>query len=83
MVFETPTLLLEVPPIEHMLAMKVARFAGDTDIADASILLKDMRLRFSDVEDVWTQIGGFVPVAKQDAAHYYLLKLWEDLDESA
>jgi hypothetical protein len=82
-VFETATLALEVPSLEHMLAMKVARFAGDTDIGDATILLQNMRLRFSDVEDVWTQIGGFVPVAKRDAAHYYLLKLWEDLDESA
>jgi hypothetical protein len=34
-VFETPTLVLEVPSPESMLAMKLARSAGDTDLDDA------------------------------------------------
>jgi hypothetical protein len=82
-VFETDRIALEVPSAEHMLAMKLARFATNTDQADAKILLKIMRLRFSDAEDVWTHIGGLMPVAMREGAHYNLLTLWDDLNESA
>jgi len=79
-VFETSSLVLEVPAPEHMLAMKVARYAGDTDIADAKILLPLLHL--DDVEEVWTRIGGLVPVAKQSVARDNLQALWEDVHES-
>jgi hypothetical protein len=81
-VLETPALALEVPSAEHMLAMKVARFAGNTDTEDAIILLKAVRSRYSDVEELWTAVGGLVPVARQDTARYNLFKIWEDPDES-
>ena len=60
--------------------MKVARFAGDTDIADAKILLSLLPL--DDVEDVWTRIGGLVPVARQSVARDNLQALWEEVHES-
>jgi hypothetical protein len=78
-VFETSSLVLEVPAPEYMLAMKVARYAGDTDIADAKILLQLLHL--DDAEDVWTRIGGLVPVAKQSVARDNLQALWEDVHE--
>jgi len=78
-VFETSSLVLEVPAPEHMLAMKVARYAGDTDIGDAKILWHLLHL--DDVEEVWTRIGGLVPVAKQSVARDNLQALWEDIHE--
>src|SRR5579862_1159816 len=36
-VLRTPSLVLEVPSAERLLAMKLARFAGDADINDAKI----------------------------------------------
>jgi hypothetical protein len=57
-VFSTPFLVLEVPSTECMLGMKLARFAGDTDLDDARLLLRDLRPRFSDPEDIWSHVGG-------------------------
>lgn len=82
-VFDRPSLVLEVPGVEHMLAMKVARFAGGTDDVDAKILLRRLRLRYGNVEDVWSVIGGLVLLADRDRARHNLLALWEDLNESA
>jgi hypothetical protein len=81
-VFSKYSLVLEVPPPEHMLAMKVARFAGDTDAADAKTLLELLRKTFSDVEMLWAHIGGRVPEAKRGTARHNLLLLWEQFDES-
>jgi hypothetical protein len=82
-VLATPSVAFEVPRTEHLLGMKLARFAGDTDIDDAKILLQELRTRFSNVEDVWTSVGGLVPVAQRGRARHNLEVLWEMLDESA
>jgi hypothetical protein len=82
-VFDTPTLVLEVPSDEQMLAMKVARFAGNTHIDDAKILLQRKQLRYDAVEDVWSAIGGRIPMASRDQARHNLVGLWEDLYGSA
>lgn len=82
-VFETPALTLEVPPPEHMLAMKLAAFRDDTDIADAKLLLRALGSGFLDQEDVWTVVGGFVPDGERDKAYENLYILWEDLHEPA
>jgi hypothetical protein len=82
-VLETPSVVFEVPSTERLLGMKLARFAGDTDVSDAKILLTELKVRFSDVEDVWTFVGGFVPMAKRSLARHNLDVLWEMLDEPA
>lgn len=81
-VLETPTLVLEVPSAERMLAMKLARSAGDSDLDDARLLLQDLRRGYADVEALWAVLGGLVPVAQQATTRYNLLKQWEELDES-
>lgn len=78
-----PKLVLSVPSAERMLAMKLARFAGDVDTEDAKTLLPKLRAQYCDVEMAWDVIGGFVPVAERAKARYYLLGLWEELDEPA
>jgi hypothetical protein len=82
-VLETQSLVFDVPPAEHLLGMKLVRWAGETDIEDASILLKKLRVAYSDVEDVWSLVGGFVLMAKRAEARHNLDVLWEMLDESA
>jgi hypothetical protein len=79
-VFSSPTLVLAAAPIEHLLAMKLAAFRDDTDIKDATLLLG--RLSFSDVEEVWSLVGGLVPVAKRDRARQNLDALWEMVHEA-
>lgn len=80
----TPSVLFDVPSTEHLLGMKLARFAGDTDIEDASVLLRKLRAaRFEDVEDLWSFVGGLVPLAKRGQAPHNLDVLWEMIDESA
>jgi hypothetical protein len=77
-VFSTRTLLLRVPPPEHMLAMKLVAYRRPKDVRDARLLADILRRRgVVDVEDVWTTVGGFVPVAKQATARYNLLDLWD------
>jgi hypothetical protein len=77
---EWPSLALEVPSAEQLLAMKVTRFAGDTDTKDAKILLKVLiNSGRSDVEAVWDVVGGYVPLAKQANARDNLQDVWEML----
>jgi hypothetical protein len=78
-----PKLVLSVPSAERMLAMKLARFAGDVDTQDAKALLPKIRSQYGDVETAWGVIGGFVPVATRATARYYLLGLWDEVDEPA
>jgi len=76
--FATRSLVLQAPPIEHMLAMKVTAYRRNKDLEDAVLLLRQMeRSGLASVEDVWTHIGGFVPVAKRAIARYNLDDLWE------
>jgi Nucleotidyltransferase of unknown function (DUF6036) len=77
-VFATRSLVLEAPPVEHMLAMKITAYRSYKDWDDAALLLKRMeRSGLSSVEDVWNVIGGFVPVAKRMDAQYNLDDLWD------
>jgi hypothetical protein len=76
-------LALEVPPTEHLLGMKLAAFRDDTDIEDATTLLKALGPRFSDPEGVWDVVGGFVPERERDKARESLHTLWEHLHEPA
>jgi len=78
MVFATRSLILEAPPVEHMLAMKITAYRSHKDWDDAALLLKRMeRSGLSSVEDVWSFVGGFVPVAKRMTAKYNLEDLWD------
>jgi hypothetical protein len=81
-VFQEPSLEVRVPSIAHMLAMKVARFAGDIDIDDAKLLLSKLGA-FRDADEVWTHIGGLVPVAGRPQARHNLENLWELVHEPA
>ncbi len=81
-VLETPSVVFEVPSTERMLGMKLARFAGGTDVEDAKILLARLkRGGLSDVEDVWTFVGGTVPMAKREQTRHNLGVLWDVLNE--
>ena len=77
-VFVTDSLVVSVPSPEHMLAMKLTAYRRAKDVRDARLLVAVLRRRgMTDVEDVWTAAGGFVPVAKQATARYNLLDLWD------
>jgi hypothetical protein len=82
LVLREASLEVHIPSVEHMLAMKVARFAGSTDIDDAKLLLSKLG-HLDDVEAVWTLIGGLVPVAEQAQARHNLENLWDLVHEPA
>jgi hypothetical protein len=71
-----------VPSTLHMLAMKVARLAGDTDAYDAKVLLRRLN-HLNTVEQIWTLIGGLVPMAHRAQARHNLENLWEMVHGSA
>ncbi|MBI5533522.1 MAG: hypothetical protein HY898_12450 [Deltaproteobacteria bacterium] len=79
---ETPDLTVSAPTIEHLLATKlpVAR-RGDTDIEDCLVLTRRLRATSDDADDLWSRIGGLVPVAHRQNALYNLRWIWEILDE--
>ncbi len=81
-VLEEPSLEVRVPRTIPMLATKIARFARDVDTGDAKILLGRLK-QFGDAEEVWTHVGGFVPVADRAQARHNLEKLWEMIHGSA
>jgi hypothetical protein len=81
-IFEAPPLEIRAPSTAHMLAMKVSRFAGDTDVEDAKILLSRLG-QFADAAAVWTHIGGLVVLAYRDQARHNLSTLWEMANEPA
>lgn len=55
----------------------------ETNIEDATTLLKALGPRFSDPEGVWDVVGGFVPERERDKARESLHTLWEHLHEPA
>ena len=70
--------LLASKLFDAMLAMKLVAYRREKDIRDAKLLVDRLRLRgLTDVEDVWTFVGGLVPVVKQARARYNLLELWD------
>jgi hypothetical protein len=82
--FETPALTITAPTLEHLLATKlpVAR-RSDTDIDDCLLLVAMLRASASDADDLWSKVGGLIPVAHRDNAVYNLRWIWEILDERA
>jgi hypothetical protein len=84
-VFDKPTLTLEVPPTERMLGMKLASFSrGGTDVEDAKALLALLLKSgaYTDADQVWDLVGGLIPAAKRDKSQEALHTLWEVLHES-
>jgi hypothetical protein len=82
-VLATDSVVFEVPSTERLLGMKLARWAGSTDVEDGQVLLRKLKERCADEEEVWSLVGGLIPVAKRDNGRHYLATLWEMLDESA
>jgi hypothetical protein len=78
--FSAPPHEVRGPSVAAMLVLKVARFAGDTDIADAKLLLGKLGT-FSGVEQVWNWVGGLVPVAHGSQARHNPEILWEVVHE--
>ena len=77
-VFANDSLVIAVPSPEHMLAMKLAAYRREKDIRDARLLVDRLRRGgLTEMEDIWTAVGGLVPVAKQATARYNLLDLWD------
>jgi len=60
----------------HLLAMKLAARRDEVDIADARLLLGKVP---SDLDTVWSLIGGTLPESAPAQARYYLEDLYENL----
>lgn len=75
-------LTIEIPSVLHMMAMKLAAMRDDRDRDDAVLLLRVLRERGLEKDDVMSLVGGLMPLAKREAARYDLEDLWEITDES-
>ncbi len=74
-------LTLVIPSLVHMTAMKLAALRTQADRDDVVVLLQQLRARGMDRDAVLAQVGGLMPVAKQEAARYDLEDIWEFIDE--
>ncbi len=64
-----------------MTAMKLAALRTQADRDDVVVLLQHLRARGLDRDAVLAQVGGLMPVAKQETARYDLEDIWEFIDE--
>lgn len=81
--FQFGNLILVVPSLFHMTAMKLSALRSQADIADIKVLLGELRAQGMDLDSVQSSVGGFMKLAKRDLARYDLADLWEALDEPA
>jgi hypothetical protein len=59
--------------------MKLAAWRDDVDVADARVLLRNLRQEGTR-ENVWGMLAPFVPRGAELKAQYAFEDLWEDLD---
>lgn len=79
-IFRRPGLTLTRPSLIRMLAWKLDRFVG-VDREDALVLLRRILAKTPyDLESLWLQLEGHLPLGDNKEAYYNLQDLWEDLD---
>lgn len=70
------------PSLAQLLAMKLSAWRDDVDIADATLLLREVGPS-GDREQIWDSVRVFLPPGTELKAQYALMDLWEDLDGPA
>jgi hypothetical protein len=78
-VFQRKGLVVRAASTGHLLAMKLAAWRDEIDIADARLLLSKIP---GDFETVWSLIGGTVEAGARAQARYNYEDLWEDVHGS-
>ena len=78
-VFHRKALVVRAASTEQLLAMKLAAWRDEVDIADARLLLREMP---GDQETVWSLVGGTISASARAQARYNFEDLWEDVHGS-
>jgi hypothetical protein len=73
-VLSTPSLRVKAAAPEHLLALKLAAWRGELDIADAKVLLGRIQGGF---EEVWSLVGGYLDEGPRESARWFFEDLWE------
>jgi len=74
--FEAPGITVRAPPLAQMLALKLGAWRDDVDIDDAEVILRAM---VGSHEEVWAQVGVYLPHGQELKAQYAFRQLWETI----
>jgi hypothetical protein len=78
-VFSAPGILVRRPSTEQIFAMKLSAWRDDVDIADAELLLSELRRHFTR-QRLWEVVQGHLVPGDELKAQYAYAELWERLD---
>lgn len=78
-IFTAPGIMVRLPSVAQLLAMKLSAWRDDVDIADARRLLVTMS---GTQEEVWERISPFLLPGRELKAQYAFLDLWETQDDN-
>lgn len=73
-IFSAPGIIVKMPPVAQMLAMKLCAWRDDIDIEDARRLLLELT---GDRQQIWQAIEPYLTRGNELKAQYAFLDLWE------
>ncbi len=73
-IFSAPGIIVRRPEVQQLLAMKLSAWRDDVDIADARLLLTELR---GSQDEIWQSVEPFLVPGQQLKAKYAFLDLWE------
>jgi len=73
-IFSMPGIIVKMPTVAQMLAMKLCAWRDDVDIEDARRLLLELT---GDREQIWEAIEPYLTPGNELKAQYAFLDLWE------
>ncbi len=79
-VFESEGITIRCPSTAQLLAMKLAAWRDDVDIADANRLLGTLRQHPLSKDDIWAQVLPHLIPGSELKAQYAFQDLWETMN---
>lgn len=78
-VFEAPGILVTIPSLEQMAAMKLSAWRDDIDIGDAELIITALKAGDRSRDQVWQTIENYIVPGQELKARYAFEELWETL----
>lgn len=79
-ILSRPGIIVRIPKLEQLLAMKLCAWRDDLDIADAARLLSELR---GSRAEIWARISRYLQPRRELKAQYAFDDLWERFRDSS